>query len=102
MAPHMSERWKRDLDEHLERFERRLPNWIAGTIRWLRLPSSFWVRFPIGMALVPAGAVGFLPILGFWMVPLGLILIAHDVPLMQPPLVRLLDWVERKWPEKRT
>jgi hypothetical protein len=97
----MSERWKKDLDEHLERFERRLPNWAARIIRWVRQPSSRWVRIPLGVVLVLAGIVGFLPILGFWMVPLGLLLLAHDIPFMQPPLVRLLDWVERKWPEKR-
>ncbi len=96
----MSERWKKDLDDHLERFERRLPNWAASIIRWVRQPSSRWVRIPLGIVLILGGIVGFLPILGFWMVPLGLMLLAHDIPFMQPPLVRLLDWVERKWPEK--
>ncbi len=96
----MSERWKKDLDDHLKRFERRLPNWAARIIRWVRQPSSRWVRIPLGIVLILGGIVGFLPILGFWMVPLGLMLLAHDIPFMQPPLVRLLDWVERKWPAK--
>lgn len=34
----------------------------------------------LGFLLVAGGIVGFLPILGFWMVPLGLALIATDIP----------------------
>ena len=39
----------------------------------------------------------FLPILGIWMLPLGLLLIAQDVPFLQQPLASALGWVERKW-----
>ena len=87
-----------ELDAHLERFERRLPGALGGFVRWLRKPGSVWIRVPLGIALILGGFVGFLPILGFWMVPLGLIVIARDVPFVRPPLNRLLDWVERKWP----
>jgi hypothetical protein len=44
----------------------------------LREPHYRWLRVPIGFALVLAGMVGFLPILGFWMIPLGLSLLALD------------------------
>ena len=91
-------RTRDDLDAHLERFERRLPNSLGGFFRWLRRPGSAWVRIPLGLVLILGGIVGFLPILGFWMVPLGLIVIAKDVPFVRPPMIKLLDWVERKWP----
>jgi hypothetical protein len=39
---------------------------------------------------------GFLPVLGFWMAPLGLAVIAQDVPVMRPPLARLVARVNRK------
>jgi hypothetical protein len=32
------------------------------------------------------------------MVPLGFLVLAIDVPFVRPPLIKLLDWVERKWP----
>jgi fatty acid desaturase len=48
--------------------------------------------------LIFGGFLGFLPVLGFWMVPLGLVLLAVDLPALQPPLARLLHWIERKWP----
>lgn len=96
----MTSQHEKDLDEHLERFEQRLPSWAASFVRWLRKPGTRWVRLPLGIVLILAGIVGFLPILGFWMVPLGLIIVAKDFPPMQPALVRFLDWVERKWLSK--
>lgn len=38
------------------------------------------VRGLAGLVLVLLGIVGFLPILGFWMIPLGLALLATDIP----------------------
>jgi hypothetical protein len=39
---------------------------------------------------------GFLPILGFWMAPLGLALMAQDVPIIRRPTARLLAAVNRR------
>jgi hypothetical protein len=91
---------EQDLDEHLERFAARLPAWVERMICWLWRPRARWVRLPVGILLVIGGIVGFLPILGFWMVPLGLLVVAKDFPPLQPLLVRFLDWIERKWPSK--
>ena len=84
----------------LRRFARRLPAWAGALIDWLWKPGLWWVRLPIGILLILGGIVGFLPILGFWMVPLGLIVVAKDFLPLQPLLVRFLDWVGRKWPGK--
>jgi hypothetical protein len=89
---------KEELDAHLEQFERRLPEGMRGFVRWLRKPGSGLVRIPLGIILILCGVVGFLPVLGFWMVPLGFLVLAIDVPFVRPPLIKLLDWVERKWP----
>ncbi len=47
----------------------------------------------LGVALIVGGILGFLPILGFWMIPLGGTFIALDIP---PLRRRLLAWLERK------
>ena len=39
-----------------------------------------------------------LPILGLWMLPLGLLLLAEDVPLLKSARTRILDWIERRHP----
>jgi hypothetical protein len=35
------------------------------------------------------------------MLPVGLLLFAQDVPWLQPPLARMLAWVERKLIERQ-
>ena len=89
-----------EFDEQLRRFEERLPHSLSRIIRWLRQPSARMVRVPAGIILIVFGAIGFLPLVGFWMIPLGLLLIAHDVPLLRNPMARLLAWIERKWPPR--
>lgn len=36
-------------------------------------------RLPLGLLLIAGGILGFLPILGFWMIPLGVAIAALDV-----------------------
>lgn len=93
----MSADHKAELDRHFAWFEAKLSPRPAGFVRWLRRPSSRWVRIPLSLLLVLGGLLSFLPILGLWMLPLGLLLIAQDVPLLQEPLARMLGWIERKW-----
>jgi len=49
------------------------------------------VRSVLGIVLIIAGVFGFLPILGFWMIPLGGALIALDIP---PLRRRLMAWLD--------
>jgi hypothetical protein len=90
-----------DLDEEFRRFEPLLPGWAARSVQWIRQPGSRWVRLPVALVLIAAGFVGFLPVLGFWMVPLGLVLIAQDVPFLRPPMARALRWTHDKWDAHR-
>ena len=68
---------------------------------WLRKPSSKWVRIPLAVLLILGGIFSILPVLGIWMLPVGLLLFAQDVPWLQPPLARMLAWVERKLIERQ-
>ena len=79
----------------------QLPARLQTVVRWLRQPSVRWVRIPAGLLLVLGSLFSILPILGLWMLPLGLLLIAQDVPVLQGPLVAMLGWIERKWMERR-
>ena len=49
------------------------------------------------MALILGGLVGFLPILGFWMVPLGLMVLAADFPAVRRFNRRVSTAVLRWW-----
>ncbi|MCP4936570.1 MAG: hypothetical protein GY927_20820 [bacterium] len=45
-----------------------------------KLPKSQIARMTVGLLLIIGGILGFLPILGFWMIPLGLLVLSHDLP----------------------
>jgi hypothetical protein len=92
---------RKELDRHFAWFEARLPPGPAKFVAWLRKPSSILVRIPLAVLLIFGGIFSFLPILGLWMLPLGLLLFAQDVPWLQPPLARMLGWVERKLIERQ-
>ena len=97
----MSKHTGSEIDRHFAWFEGKLPQRPAALVRWLRKPSSRLVRIPLALLLVVGGVFSFLPVLGLWMLPLGLLLIAQDVPVLQRPLVAMLGWIERKWMERR-
>jgi hypothetical protein len=85
-----------ELDRYFEMIDRRMPASVSRFIQWLRLPSSIATRLIIAMALIVGGIFSFLPVLGVWMLPLGLLLIAQDFPFLQQPVVAAFAWVERK------
>jgi hypothetical protein len=51
-----------------------------------------------GLLLTCGGLLGFLPVLGFWMLPIGLLLLAEDVPPLRSARGWVLDWIERRYP----
>jgi hypothetical protein len=89
------------LGRKIGQFADQLPTGAGNFVRWLTGPSSRVVRIPLALLLIGAGLVGFLPVLGFWMIPLGLLLLAQDVPFIQRPILRLVSWAERKWRARR-
>ena len=89
-----------EFDAALSRLEKRLPGFAARCLRYL-VDSSPWVRIPPALLIFLGGFVGFLPILGFWMIPLGLVLLAQDIPFLRPPLARMLNWIDSKLPEQK-
>lgn len=86
-----------ELNKYFDMINRRLPTRMSASIEWLRKPSSFTARLIAAVLLILGGFFSFLPILGVWMLPLGLMLIAQDLPFLQKPLVKAFKWVEAKW-----
>ncbi|OAF01376.1 hypothetical protein AYJ54_28835 [Bradyrhizobium centrolobii] len=86
-------------DPRLDKLVHRLPPRMGDTVSYLLQPSSRWVRIPSGALLVVGGVFSFLPVLGIWMLPLGLALLAEDVPPLRASRSKVLDWVERRKPQ---
>ncbi|WP_246752740.1 hypothetical protein [Sinorhizobium sp. BG8] len=64
---------------------------VIGTWR-MRLPKSRLWRTVIGSVLIFFGFLGFLPVLGFWMIPLGLLVLSHDSHLVRRQRRRFTVW----------
>ncbi|MBM3491796.1 MAG: hypothetical protein FJX68_15405 [Alphaproteobacteria bacterium] len=77
------------MEQRVRQFRQRLYRW----------PRS--ARVAAGCALVVGGLLGFLPILGFWMVPLGLVVLSVDVPVVRRQRRRLEVWWGRRRAERR-
>jgi hypothetical protein len=92
---------KAEIDRHFAWFEAKLPAGPSKFVSWLRKPSSKLVRFPLGVLLILGGIFSILPLLGLWMLPLGLILIAQDIPVLEKPVAQFLGWLERKFMERQ-
>ena len=53
-------------------------------IRGLRKNRYRHLRVPLALVLISGGFAWFLPVLGLWMLPAGLLLLAIDVPALRP------------------
>lgn len=64
--------------------------------RTIHLPQSKALRITIGTLLVIFGIFGFLPVLGFWMIPLGLLVLSHDLAWARRRRRQLAVWWEKR------
>ncbi|MHB0767085.1 hypothetical protein [Bradyrhizobium sp. 5.13L] len=85
-------------DPRLAKLVDRLPSRMGDTFSYLLKPSSRWVRIPSGTLLIAGGVLSFLPLLGVWMLPLGLALLAEDVPALRSSRSKVFDWIEHHKP----
>jgi hypothetical protein len=61
-------------------------------------------RLPIACLLIVGSLFSILPVLGLWMLPVGLVLLAIDVPLLRPFVSSVLIRVRRRigvWRHRR-
>lgn len=56
------------------------------------LPRSRIARVVVGVLLIIGGLAGFLPVLGFWMIPLGLLVLSVDLPIVRRWRRQLSVW----------
>jgi hypothetical protein len=83
---HMASKGHARLNRQFDRLQRRIPDYAARLLERIRRPEARWVRIPLGVLLVLGGIFSFLPVLGIWMLPLGLLLLALDLVFLQGPV----------------
>jgi hypothetical protein len=85
-------------ERRLERLIDRLPERLQKAIRWLRRPGLRWLRLVAGVLFIAGSFLSILPIFGIWMLPVGVVLLAEDVPAFRRLRDWLLDWIGRHRP----
>ena len=60
------------------------------------MPKSRPVRITLGSVLVLFGTFGFLPLVGYWMIPLGLLILSFDIPWVRRKRRKLEVWWGRR------
>jgi hypothetical protein len=82
-------RSERRFHRQFQALERLVPA-LRGPMSRLRRDSWFPIRFPLAILLTIGGCLWFLPVLGLWMLPAGLLLLAIDLPTLRGPISALV------------
>lgn len=94
-------REERRLDRRFRTLARTIPA-IGGPVEAVRPGGRASIlRIPVSLLLIAGGIFSFLPGLGIWMLPLGLLLLAVDVPVLRRPvstfMIRGQRLVQGRW-----
>lgn len=76
-VPNKDRATKKDMKSRLRRF-----------LAWVRLKVRPGFRMGLGALIMLLGLFGFLPVLGFWMIPLGFAVACLDMPWLRQKLGR--------------
>ncbi|MEX2451445.1 MAG: hypothetical protein WD407_11370 [Rhodospirillales bacterium] len=74
----------KELRREIEIVARKVTRWSHD-----HLPPG--VRSVAGVLFIIGGCFGFLPILGFWMIPVGVMLIMLDLPVLRHKVIRWMN-----------
>lgn len=83
------------LDRQFAAFERGMP-FLRRTLNALRDHRYRLLRIPAGVILFLAGFLSILPVFGLWMTPLGLLLLAVDIPALRPAVAAAIVRLRRR------
>lgn len=63
---------------------------------WVEDDGTRIYRVPLAVLLILGGLLSFLPVLGLWMLPLGILLLALDLPILRGPVTSLTIRIRRR------
>jgi hypothetical protein len=70
------------LERQFVALERRVPG-LSRWLRGLRARGARGIRIPAAILMILGGIFSFLPVFGLWMLPVGLMLLAVDLPFLR-------------------
>lgn len=100
-TPSQATNGRETLDLALSQLQGVLPARGRRVLAWLCSPTSGWVRIPLGALCIVASAFWFLPVIGIELLPIGLLLLAQDVPWLRRPVGLLILFGLGQWRRMR-
>src|SRR5215470_16015818 len=91
-----------DFHEEMNRFQNHIPTWVGHNLNRLRGKRAIWVRVLTGVALIVAWGFFALSVVGLWMLPVVLVLLAHEIPTVRAPIARLLHFINGKIEKRKS
>ena len=101
---------RRRFDRQFQSLYRAMP-FLRRPVERIRARGWWMIRVPVALLFIAGGFLAILPVFGLWMIPLGLFLLAIDLPALQGPVtaatIRLRRRFElaarswRHWRERR-
>jgi len=88
-------RRERRFDRQFNSLARLIPA-LRDPLAALRRDSWRLVRLPLALLLTAGGLLWFMPLLGIWMLPAGLLLLAVDLPVLRAPISALVIRARRR------
>ena len=85
-------------ESRLQRLFNKLPPRVSRLIRRVREPSARWFRIPVAILCLIGGLLFFLPVVGIWMLPLGILLLVEDLPFMRRGVYGAVNWLAQRRP----
>ena len=67
--------------------------------RSVDLPKNRLLRLGLGLLLCLGGLLWFLPVVGIWMLPLGIAVLSVDIPFVHRHSHRFGAWFRRRYPK---
>jgi len=68
----------------------------SGKLLLRHMPRSRALRVALGILFIIGGLLGMLPVLGFWMIPLGILILAVDIPVVRGLWKRVVRPLRRR------
>ncbi|MEM9582771.1 MAG: hypothetical protein AAGA08_06620 [Pseudomonadota bacterium] len=96
-------RMRARFERQFEAIEQQFPL-LRRPLTAIRARGWWIVRLPIALLFIAGGLLAILPFLGLWMLPVGLMLLAVDLPLLRGPLSNAMIRARRRyavWQHKR-
>lgn len=85
------------IERLFDNIERKFPL-LTRFVEWVRQERARFYRIPLSILLILGGIFSFMPILGIWMLPLGLLLLAIDIRPLRGPMcwlvIRGTRWIQ--------